>query len=108
MFFIIYPTIKQNWLKSNDIREKELSLSSASVGIGAGSVAILSGLGGGTIMIPILNSGFKMDLLKAKSISLGAILLSSLAATIFNWFELSSSGYTNQSHGFIVYPLVLK
>ena len=83
-----------------------MSLSSASVGIGAGSVAILSGLTE-TVMIPILNSGFKMDLLKAKCIS-EHILLSSLAATIFNWFELSSSGYTNQSHGFIVYPFGVK
>lgn len=108
MFFIIYRTIKQNWSKSKGMQERELNVpSAAGVGIGAGSVAALSGLGGGTIMIPILNSGLKMDLLKAKSISLGVILISSLVATIFNWHEVPASGYANQSHGFIVYPLAL-
>lgn len=108
MLFIIYRTVKQNWSKQSSSEERELGFpSAAGVGVGAGSVAALSGLGGGTIMIPLLNSGFKMDLLKAKSISLGVILISSLVATIFNWFEVPSSGYVNQSHGFIVYPLAL-
>lgn len=108
MLFIVYRTVRQNWKKSTDQAEKLLTIpATAAVGFGAGTVAALSGLGGGTIMIPILNTGFKMNLLKAKSISLGAIFISSLVASIFNWTQMPESGYVNQSHGYIVYPLAL-
>jgi len=107
MVLIIYRTVKQNW---NGNQEKELSLQLpvyASMGVGAGTVAALSGLGGGTILIPMLNTGAKMNMIKAKAISLGVILISSLAATIFNFFETPQIDYVNQSHGYIVYPLAL-
>lgn len=108
MLFIIYRTIKENWKNTEVEKEKPLTaVPAAGVGLGAGSVAALSGLGGGTLIIPILNSGFKMNLLKAKSISLGVILFSSFVATIFNWLETPASVYVNQSHGYIVYPLAL-
>lgn len=108
MLFIIYRTIKQNWSKDELNHELKLKFSAAvGVGLGAGSVAALSGLGGGTIIIPVLNTGFKMNMIKAKSISLGVILISSFVATVFNWLESPSSGYIHQSHGYIVYPLAL-
>lgn len=107
MLFIIYGTIKQN-IRGNSKEEKKISwCSSAAMGAGAGAVAALSGLGGGTVIIPMLNIGFKVNMLKAKSISLGVILISSLAATIFNFLEQPRIDYVNQSHGYIVYPLAL-
>lgn len=107
MIFIIYRTVKQNW-KAGPQKEKELGLTaSAVVGGGAGAVSALSGLGGGTIIIPILNLGFQMNMVKAKSISLGVILISSLAASVFNLFEVPNVDYVNQSYGYIVWPLAL-
>lgn len=107
MLLIIYRTVKQN-IRGGLSEEKNISLfSAATMGAGAGAVAALSGLGGGTVIIPMLNIGFKVDMIKAKSISLGVILISSLAATIFNFMKEPRIEYTNQSHGYIVYPLSL-
>ena len=50
----------------------------------AGFVSALSGLGGGVIIIPILTLRFKISLVKAKTISLAMIFLSSLTMTINN------------------------
>ena len=107
MLFIIYRALKQNFSKAEQI-EKPIHLSNAAaMGLGAGTVAALSGLGGGTVIIPMLNIGFKVNMVKAKSISLGVILISSLAATIFNLLEETRIDYQNQSQGYIVYPLAL-
>jgi len=107
MLFIISRTVKQNW-KGKAKVEKPMSLtSSAAMGMGAGAVAALSGLGGGTVIIPMLNIGFKVDMIKAKSISLGVILISSFAATLFNLLEKTRIEYVNQSQGYIVFPLAL-
>lgn len=50
----------------------------------AGFVSALSGLGGGVIVIPLLNQKFKVPLVKAKTISLAMILVSSMTMSINN------------------------
>lgn len=59
------------------------SQSIASGGI-AGFVSALSGLGGGIIVIPLLTLRFRVPLLKAKTISLAMIFISSTTMTINN------------------------
>lgn len=50
----------------------------------AGFVSALSGLGGGIIVIPILTMRFRVSLVKAKTISLAMIFLSSITMTLNN------------------------
>ncbi len=50
----------------------------------AGFVSALSGLGGGIIIIPLLTLRFRISLLKAKTISLAMIFVSSFTMTINN------------------------
>lgn len=52
----------------------------------AGFVSALSGLGGGVIIIPLLSIRYRMPLLKAKTISLAMIFVSSLTMTISNLY----------------------
>ena len=56
-------------------------------GVGGGMIASLSGLGGGVLMMPIFTSFLKIDIKKAKAVSLGVITLTALIVTIFNLFE---------------------
>lgn len=51
----------------------------------AGFVSALSGLGGGVIIIPILTMRFKISLVKAKTISLAMIFISSATMTLNNF-----------------------
>lgn len=53
-------------------------------GFFAGIITPLSGLGGGIVMVPTMYSGYKLDIRVAKSISLGAIALSTLGVSIIN------------------------
>lgn len=108
MLFIAIRTLVQSRQPVNKLVEKRSSmLGLGSVGAAAGSVSALSGLGGGTVIIPILNSGFKMPMYKAKSISLGVIFITSLSLTIFNLFATPMTDYSNQNTGYIVWPLAL-
>ena len=52
----------------------------------AGFASALSGLGGGVVIIPLLTMRFRVSLIKAKTISLAMIFVSSLTMTISNLF----------------------
>lgn len=54
----------------------------SSIGGAGGFVAALSGLGGGVLMVPIMNMGYKFSLRKSVSVSEFAIVLISLAGFI--------------------------
>lgn len=108
MFFIAVRTLIQTRQPIGGHLEKKASILGFSfVGAAAGAVSALSGLGGGTVIIPILNSGFKIPMYKAKSISLGVIFMTSLSLTVFNLFETPMTDYSNQNTGYIVWPLAL-
>jgi uncharacterized membrane protein YfcA len=53
----------------------------------AGVLSALSGLGGGVIIISILNLRYNVNMIKAKSISLGVIFITSLVMSISNMLE---------------------
>ena len=75
-------------------------------GFGGGSISALSGLGGGTILIPFLNSLMRLKIHRAKAISLGMIVFTSLVITLMNLFadvqELQIS-----TVGYIIFPMTI-
>lgn len=87
--------------KTNPKRLPLLSFS----GLAGGLVASLSGLGGGAIIVPVLNLGLRMDMHRAKSISLGVIVISALSMTIFNSFEQPQYAFSYYSTGYLVWPI---
>lgn len=108
MILIAIRTIMQSKRPTGGQYEKKMSpFSLGLIGSSAGSVSALSGLGGGTVIIPLLNSGLNMSMHKAKAISLGAIFITSLSLSLFNLFETPMVDYQNQSTGYIVWPLAL-
>lgn len=80
-------------------------------GLSAGSVAALTGLGGGIIIIPFLSEGLKMEIRKAKTISLGVIAITSLSMVIFNLFQAPMLPISMPHTGYIIFqvsiPIVL-
>lgn len=108
LLFILIRTI---WLNRKKREPKEEPVHSppvlAAAGTSGGIIASLSGLGGGAIIVPILNLGLHMDIKRAKSISLGVISMSSLAMTIFNSFESPRLPFTYHNWGYIVWPVAL-
>jgi uncharacterized membrane protein YfcA len=76
-------------------------------GLASGTVSALSGLGGGIIIIPILNSVFKMDIKKANSISLGAIGITSLTLTLSSMLETPQQPFHFYNVGYVIFPVVL-
>ncbi|MCU0399256.1 MAG: sulfite exporter TauE/SafE family protein, partial [Cyclobacteriaceae bacterium] len=65
-----------------------------------------TGLGGGTLIIPLLNLWQRVDILKAKSISFGTIFAIALWLTLNNLFLEPANAIPN-TQGLIVWPLVL-
>lgn len=74
-------------------------------GATSGAMSALSGLGGGTITVPMLTSGLHLDIKRAKSISLGVIFIASFGITIFNLIDQPQSAVLHGQFGYIVLPI---
>ena len=105
MFIIIIQTFKKLKL-SNPQNEHVTKFRLTLTGFSAGAVAGLTGLGGGTVIIPLLNLWQRVDILKAKSISFGAIFAISLWLSINNLFLEPANPIPN-SYGLIILPLII-
>jgi uncharacterized membrane protein YfcA len=92
-------------VEDKDTRKSTVLLSL--VGLAGGTVAPLSGLGGGIVLIPILNSFLKYDVKKANAISLGVIGVTSSFITIFNLIETPKYDYDYYNAGYIVFPIAI-
>ncbi|MEO0330094.1 MAG: sulfite exporter TauE/SafE family protein [Bacteroidota bacterium] len=71
----------------------------------AGAFSALSGLGGGTVSVPLLQSGLHIDIKQAKSISLGVIFIASSAITIFNMIDQPANLVALTQAGYIIFPI---
>lgn len=106
--FIVFNVIRHSNPKNKFIREVPFSKRKLGLaGLAGGVVAALSGLGGGTVIVPLLNSAMKMNIKKAKSISLGMISIASLFMTLFNMLEAPVHNFPYLRLGFIVFPVVV-
>lgn len=106
--FVLVKTIsraKREPAYDENMPRKDLILSGS--GFAGGLIASLSGLGGGAIIVPILNIGMRMDIKRAKSISLGMIVLSSISMTIFNSFEEPAYNVPLYNTGYLIWPIAL-
>lgn len=110
ILFLLYMLIftllnaRKNYNESlSDIKVWQLGIA----GLGSGFVASVSGLGGGIVIIPILNSVLKADIKKASSVSSGVIMVTSLMMTIFNMFETPRFPFDHYNLGYIVFPVGL-
>ena len=105
MFIIILQTFRK--LKLSNVQDERVTNFKLSVtGIFSGTIAGFTGLGGGTIIIPLLNLWQRVDIKKAKSISFGVIFIIALWLTIYNLFFAGSIDVAG-SQGLIVFPMML-
>jgi|3_EtaG_2_1085321.scaffolds.fasta_scaffold28351_2 uncharacterized membrane protein YfcA len=108
LFSTLFNAKKQANFQETTKRSKRLL---SITGLSAGLTASLTGLGGGIIIIPFLNQGFKMGVKKAKAISLGVITLTSLAMVIFNLFQVPMESIEVEHTGYILFqvtgPLII-
>jgi uncharacterized membrane protein YfcA len=105
MFIIIFQTFKK--LKLSNVQNERVTKPKLLVTGGvAGTIASPTGLGGGTVIIPLLNLWLKVDIFKAKSISFGSIFAISLWLSINNLF-LEPPNTIPASQGLIIIPLII-
>ena len=74
-------------------------------GATSGAMSALSGLGGGTITVPMLTSGLHLDIKRAKSISLGVIFIASAGITLYNMIDQPEAPVKFGRIGYIVLPI---
>jgi uncharacterized membrane protein YfcA len=106
LLYMLYNTVlsaKKDYSQSLEIPSFKFPL----VGIAGGCIAALSGLGGGIVIIPVLNSLLKINIKKASSISSGVIMITSFAMTLFSLWETPVHIYPVFSIGYIVFPISL-
>ncbi len=76
-------------------------------GVFSGSVAALSGLGGGIVIIPFLNQVLKFNIRKAKAISLGVIMITSFCMILYNAFQSPVNNLPIGNTGYLVFKVSL-
>lgn len=116
MIYILYQIVLKNKNKQRETKRLENQKIKINEGLfsgfTAGLVSALSGLGGGIVIIPLLNIYFKQDLQKTKIISLAVIFLSSAFVSFENIFSQPQYQSDNlNTLGFIIpaisIPLIL-
>ena len=107
LIYLLISTLKR--AKLENLPEHEISKSSylGFAGIGSGALSALSGLGGGAIVVPVLNGKLKMNIQKAKSISLSMIFFTALLLTIANLLETPIHSYEKSSLGYVIFPVAI-
>lgn len=104
--FMLYRTFIT--ARSNRVeKEKGGFWGQAFTGVSGGVISSLSGLGGGIVMIPLLNNLLKMDIKKAGAVSLGVIAITSLAMTVNNLLEAPLYDTGTYSIGYIIFPVAV-
>lgn len=79
----------------------------ALTGLLTGCVSPLSGLGGGIVVVPMLNSWLRVNVREANGISLGVIGIVSFSSTMFNLTASPLLPFSYYNQGYIVFPVAL-
>lgn len=107
LLYMLYSTLtsarKVYFTPLEGLKKWKLSL----VGAAGGFFASLSGLGGGIVIIPILNSLLKIDMRKASSISSGVIMVTAFTITLHNMLETPRNQFDYFNAGYIIFPISL-
>jgi len=104
---ILVQTLRRSSRKFRFVREVEFDRRKFSrAGFMGGIIAATSGLGGGAIIVPLLNVGLKMNIKKAKSISLGVIFLTSVAITAYNLLSIPEQS-VGPGKGYVLFPVAI-
>ncbi len=102
LIYILYTSVKRLKQSIQHTKVQQISIKTYIIsGVLSGTMAALTGLGGGTILNPILNGRCKLPLTTTRSISLGVIMLSSFAITIFNISVNTKLAYGSYTLGYI-------
>jgi uncharacterized protein len=104
--YTIFRTInklRKSYLK----KEKISSFKLITAGLSGGGVAALTGLGGGSIVIPMLNLWMRVDIKKAKSITYGAIFITALFITFLNVVNEPAFNVPYTHFGYLLLPVAL-
>ena len=105
-FRLVNRIYKTETLKLSQGVEKESPLINTFVGIGAGIISPLTGLGGGLVVVPVLHSILNFQIKKANSISLGVIAITAFSSSIVNMNEQAETHLNTIQIGFILIPMV--
>jgi len=84
LVYMLVLTLKGSYVSTNHAVQRVPLWGLLFIGIFSGIVAAASGLGGGIVVIPLLNRFFGINIRKAGAISMGVIMLTSLAITLIN------------------------
>ena len=76
-------------------------------GISGGAIAALTGLGGGSVIIPMLNLWMKVNIKKAKTITYGTIMVIAVLLTIINFQKIPAEDIDYAHMGHIIFPVAL-
>lgn len=111
ILILLYMLLKLLFQQRKETIEKELKEVKPSSfilsGIAGGMISSISGLGGGVVMMPIFTSFLKLNIKKAKAISLGVICLTAFMMTLFNFTQIPISKIPVFSKGIIIFPISL-
>ena len=104
LLVVSYMFYKRGQSQGHGAVEKKSILFKDSIisGLGGGFVASIAGVGGGVVIVPALNLGFKIDIAKAVSISSLAILIISLSGWLQFAFDSGAvAGATTYTIGYV-------
>lgn len=94
LLYVSFMFYKRGSSGSNQINKEPMNLKQSSVTGGLGGfIAALAGIGGGGVMVPMMNLFYKKEFIKSVSISSLAIILISLSG----WVQLGLSGTGTES-----------
>ena len=108
IFLLAFMLIKMVFSKNLKGVEKSISNKGLTViGSFSGIVSALTGLGGGILVVPLLQSFYGMEIKKAKNISLGVIGVMAFSLSVYNFWAQPNCFANEYQIGLIVLPTVL-
>ena len=106
MAYIIIRTLSK-LRKSLDYHESITLPKLIITGISGGGIAALTGLGGGSVVIPMLNLWMQVDIKKAKKITYGTIFITALFLTFLNIVNKPAVDLGYPHLGYLLLPVAL-